>query len=338
MASKSTRPRKEGSSSKRKKKCELGTKCPYQHEYQHTLEFLHEPVRSAFTGTGHMLSHGKSTTSCSKKNSTILMNSIWQQTPNHSRKKLMNTHMIQTSKQMLQQPMNDSTTPLIASQSYPNLPVVIDLCDEDSQNECNLFHSTESRNKRQKLNGEVNYGFHSRKVPILKDKESYQLAQANAPHYGDVISAQDQEYMEAIQNDIAEEQINKFPISKESSNREILLGKLSKSKKTKDNKIFSQDDKIDTSRKLTLELNESNSAIIAFRLPSSCKVSRLEQRFSMDAIVEHLVYFLRNCKELKSIRRWTLCQVIGGMKLESSQKLKDLGLTPRGLVFVREET
>jgi hypothetical protein len=216
MSSSADQSRKGRSSSKkrnRKRKCELGSKCPYQHEYQHSLEFLHEeirmPIASAFTGSGHVLLQKKSTRLSGKKKSTLLANAAAQRALNSNDQRRTDEHLnqvtslvsdihdcdSQTCVQSLHHPMVDGRNPLKESGSPTKLQTIINLCDDESDNEYTILHSQDSRKKRQKLGFNIEYDSLSWKVPISKDEESDQLAQAIIASTRDIFTRQDVEYI-----------------------------------------------------------------------------------------------------------------------------------------------
>ncbi len=62
-----------------RKLCDRGTKCPYQHEYQHNLEYYHEElVTERFPGKVYKLGEAGNTAKRTNNNATSSSSSVFQ--------------------------------------------------------------------------------------------------------------------------------------------------------------------------------------------------------------------------------------------------------------------
>jgi hypothetical protein len=354
------RPKPNKKEGKRKKKCDLGSACPYKDEYQHLTEFSHDtddrghdasvtavPGFRPFAGAGHIMP-----TSTIAKNGSVA-DAVMQRSaaaiavrpPSRQEETIDLCHDNDTSvpsyprKQASAQQIPKSTVSSKANAA--NLNSVIDLCDDDSGDDATGLHqpiaSRKPVAKRPRVNREVLSP--SWAVAVSEEDEQRQLARAMAASNREVVLDQDAEYYESLRKDQAKERAKRdeeVRIREEDDLRRAMEESARLAEEETERSALREF--LDHQKQLEPEPPEGpNTATIAFRLPSECSIPRLVRRFPVSACADQLISYLKSRVELAAIPKWTLRKVVGGTEILQSTALKDLGLAPRGIVVVRNE-
>jgi len=249
--------------------------------------------------------------------------------------------------------------------------IVVDLCCDDSENDEIIIDSNSSRKAsiaasakvtENKANAEakVNYEPTSHERGTIRNNdaknellcgsaissstltshqiqqlEMRQLSLAIAESNRQIKDTQDSEYYESLIKD-REKELQK---KRKREKQEFLAQQ--KQKCDKERILLKQRKLIENQRMLLPEPSNESPIVttIAFRLPSTCKQTRLVRKFARTSSANQLFFFLTNVSDLSKIKRWKLFQVVGGEEIsyDSGKTLEDFGLCPRALVIVRDE-
>ncbi|KAI2511010.1 hypothetical protein MHU86_3322 [Fragilaria crotonensis] len=354
------RPKPNKKDGKRKKKCDLGSDCPYKDEYQHLMEFSHDiadrghasarsvPGFRPFAGAGHTMP-----TSGVARNGSAAGAALHRSTASAVRPPLRQQ---EETIDLCHDP--DTSVPLhsrkrasakrkskSAASSNTNAATmnsVIDLCDDDSGDDVTeLKQPNNAKKKAVAKRPRIDHGIPSPSWPVAVsvEEEQRQLARAMAASNRDVVLDQDAEYYESLRKDQAKEQAKhdeEVRIREEEDMRRAIEESVTLAKEEKERSTIRE--VLDHQKQLEPEPPEGpDIATIAFRLPSECSIPRLERRFPVSARADQLISFLKSRVELTAIPKWTLRKVVGGTEILPTTALKDLGLAPRGIVVVRNE-
>ena len=345
---------------RKKKKCELGSECPYKNEYQHQMEFSHDLIAPTslkstpasnfrpFSGVGETMS------SSSSNNGKI----------SHSVSALIRPETDSISETI---DLCDVLSPVLKSQdnvdcgkpmpkvSYSsrkksvNFGSVIDLCDGDDDNENKgddeCVHvkrpadAVPSMVKRSRHRVDLSVPSASWITEMPEVEEQRQLEQAIAASNRDIISDQDAEYYQSLMEDQSKDRAKRqmYDQIREEEELRLILEESAKTAEEERKRSVARQ-LLNLQNNLEPEPPEGQGvATIAFRLPSQCSIPRLVRRFPVQACADQLVSFLKSRKELIDIPSWSLRTVVGGKDILSSSSLLDLGLAPRGVVMVHNE-
>lgn len=359
--SSTTRPRPKKREGKRKKKCDLGSDCPYKDEYQHLMEFSHDNDDSArsvtnevstfrpFVGAGHTMPTSASARNGSAANAALQRSAaatIATSRPLSRQEETIDlcheTDTIVPSRPLKRASAQQNSINEDSSKAgVVDLDSVIDLCDDDSDDDATgvkpPYNCGKPIAKRPRSdNGVLSPSW---KAAASEEEEQRQLARAMAASNRDVVSDQDAEYYESLRKDQAKDRAKREEaerIREEEDLRRVIEESTRLAEKERE--LLTVGEVLDHQKRLVPEPPEGpNTATIAFRMPSECSIPRLVRRFPVSACADQLISFLKTREELTAIPKWSLRNVVGGTEILPTTTLQDLGLAPRGMVVVRNE-